>query len=284
MIKRKILKKIVVLLITIPIGIFAFAWVYSNYLMNINTDEVDRYYDLLSDQSKASHDLVLHLGASDGNMQTILSRLKGNMGLNKYEIWAGHHDPGVDARPAFITNMKGTGVMGISVSDKVIESREEISVMTHELGHIYVWKIDESLLEGCDEEKLVDTAGIFLGLGILVLNGMTDDVFFALGNDYKFEKKFYGYLKPTEFGYLLARYCTEHGIDTDNVIPFLGPTGRRYFKSGLNHLKRQNKVAEGSASEVKGAYWCPECGRFSRFSLTGDIKEESCPKCSRALY
>ena len=284
MIKRKILKKVVVLLITIPAGIFAFAWVYSNYFMGINTAEVDRYYDLLSENGKPSHDLVLHLGAFDGNLQTILNRLKENMGLEEYEIWAGHHDPAVDARPAFITNMKGTGVMGISVSDKVIESREEISVMTHELGHIYVWNIDKFLLEGCDEEKVVDTTGIFLGLGILVLNGMIDDTFFALGNSYKFEKKFYGYLKPVEFGYLFARYCTEHGIDKDNVIPFLGPTGRRYFMTGLNHLKRENRVVEGSAGEVRGTYWCPNCGRMSRFSLKEDITKERCPKCSKGLY
>jgi hypothetical protein len=283
MIKRKIFKKIVVLLGGGLIGGLAFAWVYGNYFMSIDTAEVDKYYDLLSKIGNPSQDLVLHLGATDGNTQTIVNRLKQEMGLEEHEIWIGHHSATADSRPAFVTNMKGTGVLGISVSDKNFESREEISIMVHELGHMYVWKIDRSLLADCDEEKVVDTAGIFLGLGILVLNGMTDDTFFLGGTEYAVEKKFYGYLKPIEFGYLFARYCTEHGIDKNNVIPFLGPEGRKYFNLGLNHIKRQNNIVEGSAGTVMGAYWCPECGQFSRVSLSGDVRKHRCPRCSRSL-
>lgn len=282
MFKRKTIRKIIFFLVIFSAGLIAFAWVYNNFFMEIDTSAIDGYYDLLTRHAKPAKYLMLNLGVKEeDDLQIAIDRLKKAMGLEDYRIWITHHDD-PEKPPAYIETL-GYGHMSISISNKITQKREEINVLTHELGHIYVWNLDKSILKGCNEEKVVDTSGIFLGLGILMLNGLTDDFFFIPGGEYHTEKKFFGYLSPVQFGYLLARYCAEHGIPEDNITPFLGSAGLKYFNMGRKYLARQNNVVHKSAEKVTGIYWCPKCGYRMLFSLEGKIKDLKCPKCSWAL-
>lgn len=288
MFKRKTLKKIVFLLIFCPMIVAGAAWVYNSFFIKIDTTEVDRYYDLLTKHAKSSKSFVLSLGVKEGeDLQIITDRLKKVMGLSEYEIWIGHHDD-PKKPPAQIQNMGGYGIMGISMYSGITEKREEINLLVHELGHIYVWNLDKTILKGCDEEKVVDTSGIFLGLGILTLNGLTDDIFFVPGGgEYESKKRFFGYLHPSQFGYLFARYAREHKIAKDNIIPFLNSTGRKYFDMGYNYLERKERGGVKKikpAGEVSGIYWCPDCGYNGSVSLTKNLNGLKCPKCSRPLH
>ena len=109
------------------------------------------------------------------------------------------------------------------------------------MGHIYVWNLDQSVFGKCDQEKLNDCAGVFLGLGVLMLNGLTDEAVRSLLDGYETKKKFYGDLKPEQIGYLFARYCSAHGIPEDTVRPSLTATGRKYFDIGRAHLHKNPK-------------------------------------------
>lgn len=219
-----------------PIAVFVSGWIYVNFIMKIDTAEVDRYYDLLTKHGKPAGDIISTLEVSeDADLQTIADKLKKIMGLGDYRIWVGYGETG--NKPAFITTV-APGAMTITFSREARQRREQINILIHELSHIYVWAMDKSVLKGCDEEKLVDCTGVFLGLGILMLNGLTDDIFFMPGGEYHTEKKMYGYIRPEQLGYLLARYCAEERITRDKVVPFLGPTGRKYFNIGYNYLKR----------------------------------------------
>lgn len=292
MFKRAALRKIILFLIFFPIAAARLAWGADTFFQEHDTAEVDRYYDLLLKNAKQPQTLVLTLGIKDGeDLQMITNRLKKTMGLEQYEIWIGHHDD-TEKPLAEIKNM-GYGIMGISIYSGITEKREEISLLVHELGHIYVWDLDEAILKGCDEEKVVDTSGIFLGLGILILNGLTDETSFVPGGEYESKKKFLGYLYPSEFGYLLARYVREYGIPKSNITLFLNPTGREYFESGYNYLERQRLAAKSggesgrssvkNAGEAAGIYWCPSCGNAGSISLSGEIKDLKCPNCGRSL-
>lgn len=237
--KRKTVKKVIYFLVAFPAILIASGWIYMTYFMKIDTAEVDKYYEILSKQGKAPRSLVYKLDLpEDAGLQKITDKLKNAMGLDNYSLWVGYGEK--DNPPAFITTIS-PGIATITVSKKVRQKREQINVLIHELSHIYVWDMDRSLLKGCDEEKLVDCTGVFLGLGILMLNGLTDEIFFMPGTDYYTEKKMYGYIRPEQLGYLLARYCSDRRIDFDKVMPFLGPAGKKYFKIGVNYIKRPSQ-------------------------------------------
>ncbi len=277
MIKKKALRKIIFLMIMLPLAFIAFSWVYDAFFVEINTTEVDGYYDLLSKHGETTEDFILDLGITENDdPQVEVDRIKTAMGLDDYEVRLAYHNN--ETPPAYIEN--NNGILTVYLSRDVKQKKEQINVLTHELGHVYVWGLDDFLLEGYDEEKVVDSSGPFLGLGILVLNGLTDNFFYLPGGEYRTEKKFFGYISPAQFGYLVARYCAEHDIAEENVMPFLTSTGRKYFTMGCNYIARQNTIARGSAGEVAGAYWCPECGYFTRVSLANRIKGLKCPKCS----
>lgn len=210
----------------------------------IDTAQADRYYDLLSEHARQGGELVLDLGVKDNDdLQNAVSRLKGVMGLRDYKIFLARHD--ADKPPGYI-NQIDSREMEIRISKEVRERREEMSVLVHELSHIYVWNLEESVFGGCDQEKLVDCAGIFLGLGIVILNGLTDETVPVLFVGEETRKKFYGYLKPEQFGYLFARYCAEHGVAEKDVWPFLNTAGRKYFSEGRDFLKKRGRPIRSS--------------------------------------
>ena len=282
---RRAIRKIFNFLVVIGLVYFAVVWLYPKCLVfytsyqKFDTSEVDTYYDLLSKHAKPAKDFVLNLGIKeDDNLQLAIDRLKGVMGLGNYKIWLAHHD--AEKPPAYIKDL-GYGDMGILISTRVKERREEINLLVHELSHIYVWRLAPSLFGKCDQEKLVDCSGMFLGLGVLILNGLTDEFKLLPGEGYETRKKFFGYLKPEEFGYLLARYCAEHGIAEDAIKPFLGPTGRKYFNIGSSCFKKSDHQISASAGPVTGIYWCSKCGVSTQIPLSGKIEYAKCPKCGK---
>lgn len=283
--RLRMIRKIIYFLIIIGVAYFTVVRLYPKYLkfyasyQKIDTSEIDAYYDLLSKHAKPAKDFVLNLGMKeDDNLQLAIDRLKSVIGLGDYKIWLAHHD--AEKPPAYIKDL-GYGDMGILISTRIKERREAINLLVHELGHIYVWRLASSVFGKCDQEKLVDCSGVFLGLGVLMLNGLTDEVNLLPGEGYETRKKFFGYLKPEQFGYLLARYCAEHGIAENAIKPFLGPTGRKYFNIGGNYLKRSGYGVNKSAGPITGIYWCSECGSFTRVPLSGKIEYVKCPKCGK---
>jgi hypothetical protein len=235
--KRKTLRKIGFLLIILPTIFGSAAWVYTRYMLKIDTAEVDKYYDILCKYGKSPATLVYELDIGPGSgLQTITDELKKSMGLSGYKIWAGHGETG--QRPAYVTSL-APGVVTVTVSKRVSDQREQINVLIHELSHIYVWGMDKSAIEKCNEEKLVDCTGVFLGLGILMLNGLTDESVFMPGTDHYSQQRLYGYIKPEQLGYLLARYCEERNIPYKKVMASLESPGRRYFNMGYNYMKRR---------------------------------------------
>jgi hypothetical protein len=235
--RKKTVRKIIYFLVVFPAAVFAVGWVYTNFIAGIDTAEVDRYYDLLAQNDKARRDIVYKLEMTEyDSLQAVADKLKNVMGLGNYTIYAGYGE--TRGRPALITSVS-PGIVTIAFSRRVAQKREQINVLIHELSHIYVWSMDKDILKDCDEEKVVDCAGIFLGLGVPILNGLTDEVFFMPGGEYHAEKKTFGYIKPEQTGYLLARFCDERGIKYGSVAPYLDPAGRRYFSAGHNYLERR---------------------------------------------
>lgn len=238
MLKRKTIKKMFYFIVALMIAIPLFAWAYVNFFLEIDTAEVDRYYDLLSKHAGSAGKPVLDLGVKeDEDLKRVVKKIKDAMGLKYSEIKLSYND--LPKPPAYIIDA-GDNDIEISLSRTVRTRREQINVLVHEMCHIYVRNLNKSVFGQCDQERLVDCAGVFLGLGALILNGLTDDIFVLPGEGYETQRKFFGYLKPEQFGYLFARYCVEQNIAPRDMIPSLNGAGRKYFKIGLSYLKRKN--------------------------------------------
>jgi len=242
----------------------------------LDTEEIDSYFDLLLKHALPGKELVLDLGLEDkDSLQLAIDRLKSVMGLKDYTIWLAYHDQ--DEPPAYIQQLNDT-VMNLRFSKKITKRREQLNVLAHELSHVYVWKLKSSVFEKCDQEKLTDCSTVFSGLGVLTLNGLTDETIFSF-DGYKTQKKLFGYLSPEQFGYLVARYCAEKGIPEDSVRPFLNSTGRKYFDIGCTYLKNSGRKIMRSAKPATGIYWCPKCSSPMRISLSGKIRNLDCSDC-----
>ncbi|MCX5667817.1 MAG: hypothetical protein NTY34_05870 [Candidatus Omnitrophica bacterium] len=213
----------------------------------IDTAEIDAYYDLLSEHKRSGKELVVDLGMSDADgLEVAIDKLKAKMGLSDVRIGLGFHNE--EKPPAYIK--KEGDDMTVFVSTRITNRREEINLLAHELSHIYVWKLKESIFGACNQEKLVDCASVFLGLGVLTLNGLTDEYTVSPDGGYETRKKTFGYLEPNQFAYLLARYCAEHNIKDDAVKPYLGPAGRKYFKVGSRYLRKRTRQTRTPARLV----------------------------------
>jgi len=219
---------------------------------NLDLGVAPEYYDLLSKHAEPSKALVLDLGKESGKLVMALDRLKDIMGLEEYAISIEKHDK--DKPPAYITDY-GYGRMKIFVSDKIKKRREKLNLLVHELGHVYVNRLDKSIFGDLDQEKLVDCAGVFLGLGVLTLNGLTDDFMLVLGGGYEAKKKSFGYLKPEQYGYLLARYCADRGIKCDVVRKYLDPAGKKYFHTACAYIRKKGYAAKNYSGSSWGLVW-----------------------------
>jgi hypothetical protein len=244
---RRAIKKIFSFLFLICVLIFVLGGIVLYYpeikpylnrltVVPISTAEIDSYYDLLSEHKQPGKELALDLGMSDADgLEVAIYKLKAIMGLADADIGLGFHNK--EKPPAYIR--KEGEKMTVFVSTKVTGRREEINLLAHELSHIYVWRLEQPIFGACNQEKLVDCASVFLGLGVLTLNGLTDEYNVSPDGGYEMRKKTFGYLEPNQFAYLLARYCADHNIKDDAVKPYLGPAGRKYFKFGSTYLRKR---------------------------------------------
>jgi hypothetical protein len=228
--------------------LFVTCWVLLHYteivlffdrytVADIDTAQIDSYYDLLSRHEKAGKNLILDLGVKDtDDLRIALGKLKDIMGMRDTPIDLSYSD--WDGRPASIQSWGDD--LTIYVSPQVGKRREQINLLTHELCHIYVWQLKKSIFGALDQEKLVDCASVFLGLGVLALNGMT----YEIGPPgYETRIKTFGYLKPEQFGYLLARYCQENGISAKMVKQYLTTAGQRgYYDDGRAYLRKRTQI------------------------------------------
>jgi len=279
MFRRKHIRKILLLLVILPAIFFGSIWIYENILWKSVQEKspADIYYDFLEDADAPGGRLVLELGIKDDTpVETILERVKIGMGLERYGVIAGYH--GAEKPPAYIQN--NNGLLTVYFSEMLQDKNEKINVTVHEMGHIYVWALKPRMGEKINEEKTVDCFGVYRGMGIQILNGLTEEFFNVPGTGfYSAKQRYFGYLKPGEFGYLLARYCRDKGIAPENVLPFLSDTGKGYFKEGLNMTRSSGVLSEKKSVKFIGIYWCPECGTMNEVIISDPLIEIKCKKC-----
>jgi len=242
---KKFVKRLFLLcLLTIGVG-----WAILHYedivhltdrftVTDVEDRDIDGMYDMLLEKKDVGENLIFDLGLKESDdLRVAMERLQKIMGLDRYTIKLDTHNK--KTPPGYIS---ATGDdMTIYLAKEITERNEKITILIHELGHIYVWNLPKRNFMGFDQEKLVDTSGIFLGLGLLYLNGMKDEFNVLPDGSYTTEQKTFGYLKPEQFGYLLARFCKSKGLTPETLKPYLNNAGWKYFKLGNAYLQRETE-------------------------------------------
>lgn len=151
---------------------------------------------------------------------------------------------------------------------------EGTGVLTHLLCHYLMIQKGIVLPEDSENEKLVDSASIAAGLGILILNGLPGSSWhYLVGNTLKTNLEHQetlgslGYYSPASYGALLHSYLTSHHIDepeaSASLLPWAlplvyGPKATRPHKplfvtraeSYLHHSVRQFWVSVGLVASL----------------------------------
>ncbi|MBU1121649.1 MAG: hypothetical protein KKF54_02990 [Candidatus Omnitrophica bacterium] len=268
--------------IIISLLIFSFyRWVYPYYFTKIKTNEIDKFYSFLSmhQDSGLNKNIIIKLGVKNANdFYALVEQLKKAMGLDYCNIHISIHAE--DKPPAYIKTI-GYNNYEISISRTLKTKHERIGAFIHELGHIYKTKLNIPFEYNYDEERLIDCICIHLGFGMFLMNNITDEEIYIPGVAHQSEKRFFGYLKPEQFGYLFARYLKENRVELGNIKPFLTRGAHRYFKIGSNYLTRKNKYRI-SNNRIDGLYGCVKCKSFLKFPIDREISTIRCPNCNNS--
>lgn len=138
----------------------------------------------------------------------------------------------------------------IFVNDKYIQDPYAVgAVLAHEIMHLYLMSRKHIVLEDANEnELLTDLGTIYLGLGILVINGMSykSNWFLTVmglfaGLLYVNEQKLaFGYFDPHQYAFYLKEYFKRNNIKLREVAKRIHPKSW-HFIGGLPFRVRLSK-------------------------------------------
>lgn len=124
----------------------------------------------------------------------------------------------------------------ISLNKNLMNSSREVgAVLAHEIMHIYLNKKRLYFKNEVENEKIVDMCTILYGFGIVVMNGMSETI-----KDESRERRYYGYLEPSEFGYLFARYIKQNNIKFEDIENEISGIGKDVLLEGFGEYKIDN--------------------------------------------
>lgn len=135
----------------------------------------------------------------------------------------------------------------------VLSSDDLLAVLAHEITHIYLYRVGLLLHDTMQDEILTDTAATYLGLGTLILNAYSEQKRKIDQNTTEFSTKWFGYLTPVEFGYILAKRAKKFN---DDPVPHLNRDAREAFYVGLGVLEAEYRLPpfEGSTRFARLRY------------------------------
>jgi len=128
----------------------------------------------------------------------------------------------------------------VEVNSQIARHSDDLlAVLAHEITHIYLYRLGLSFHDTMQDEILTDTAATYLGLGTMILNGYSEGKRKIDQNTTEFRTKWFGYLTPVEFGYILAKRAKKF---KDDPVPHLKRDALEAFYTGLAVLEAEYRV------------------------------------------
>ncbi|SPJ14772.1 conserved hypothetical protein [Syntrophobacter sp. SbD2] len=125
----------------------------------------------------------------------------------------------------------------VEVNTQAVQHSDDLlAVLAHEVTHTYLHRTGLHFSETMENEILTDTAATYLGLGNLILNAYCEQKKRIDRNTTEFGTKWFGYLTPVEFGYILAKRAKKFNC---NPVPHLKRDASYAFYAGLAVLQTE---------------------------------------------
>lgn len=166
-----------------------------------------------------------------------------------------------------------------------------LAILAHEVAHIFLYQAGISLKPAFHNEVLTDTAAVFLGCGVAILNGASETQVVS-GNVISTTTMTFGYLSVDEFGYIQAKRDAFFRSTPSKLInpglPLWGYyTGRRRHKKELKaapyaapgFFTRLFKKQPQPDPSQKIVFPCSYCSQLLRVPRLGKLMAVHCPTC-----
>lgn len=115
------------------------------------------------------------------------------------------------AKPAIVELSKSNDFFIEVHNDYKFKFNQMVAILSHEITHIFLYRIGLSFPKEIDNEILTDTTATYLGLGTHMLAALTF-------NKFKNSIKSLGYLTPNEYGYILSKRAMIFGDNPSRHI------------------------------------------------------------------
>ena len=106
------------------------------------------------------------------------------------------------------------------------------AILAHEISHLFLFEHKVEMEPRPLNEILTDTAAVFLGCGVAILNGAEELERWLGHNQLERQLRHFGYLTLPEFGYIQAKRDVFHGRDSTAAFES-GPPLRGYVAGKL---------------------------------------------------
>ncbi|MFH0947412.1 MAG: hypothetical protein V1833_00215 [Elusimicrobiota bacterium] len=245
----------------------------------------DKYYSLLRMDKEffKKRELILISNYSFQNpliyVISLITYISGKIGLPQE----------CQVIPSFVAKDSAAGTIKLTPDNKYFVEINKIyendkiaidSIIAHEITHAWLYKYNFQEAEREENEKYTDLMAIFLGLGVLLLNGCWQRTITSRDEDYIMYKEVKPYLTSTELGYGMALFMKQKELIMKDVKPHLNKNALDIVEVGQVVLSRRLKELEDKRNIDSWMIICTNCFQKLRIpAFKGKIKVK-CPLCN----
>jgi hypothetical protein len=170
-----------------------------------------------------------------------------------------------------------------------------VGILAHEIAHIVLHKAAIEFTSIEENEILTDTTAAYFGMGVAILNATLEETEYELNYTRKRYQHF-GYLTPSEFGYIIAKRDRLNDRDSSKALcldrlvsaykagkkqMLREHKGRPFRKRPLyQRLLHRDKIGSELHILENIVFPCPRCCKHLRIPALHKLLEVKCPVCN----
>lgn len=153
------------------------------------------------------------------------------------------------------------------------------SIISHEITHVWLAKYNLVLDDRESNEKLTDLTAIFLGLGVMILNGAWLKVEAGKEGDAILYMEIKPYLSAEELGYAMALFMRQKSIQLKELRNCLTVDTTEIIEIGQRKLERRLKDLKKKKEIDSWVIICTNCFQKLRIPAHKGKLKVRCPIC-----
>jgi len=190
--------------------------------------------------------------------------------------------------PSFVTKENAAGTVEYTSKNEYfveidlvfkLSVRAIASIISHEITHVWLNKYNLAPDDKETNERLADLTAIFLGLGVMIINGAWLKVEAGRESDAILYKEIKPYLSADELGYAMAIFLNHKSIQPKELQTYLTPEAIDIVKIGQQELEERLKELKKRKEIDSWVIICTNCFQKVRIPAHKGILRVQCPIC-----